>query len=84
MATDFVKQIQKATPRTFTAEEKIRIVLEGLCAEVPVTELCRRHGIPIRFITAYQSHVAQSCVVVTAAVDQIQNGSAERIWVKRV
>ncbi len=30
MATDVVKQIRKATRRKFTAEEKIRIVLEGL------------------------------------------------------
>ena len=30
MTTDIVKQIRKATRRRFTAEEKIRIVLEGL------------------------------------------------------
>ena len=46
MATDVVKQIRKATRRKFTAEEKIRIVLEGLRGEVPITELCRRHSIP--------------------------------------
>lgn len=46
MAADVVKQIRKATRRTFSAEDKIRIVLEGLRGEVPVTELCRRHSIP--------------------------------------
>jgi hypothetical protein len=30
MATDVVKQILKATRRKFTADEKIRVVLEGL------------------------------------------------------
>ena len=45
MATDVVKQIRKATRRKFTAEEKIRIVLEGLRGEIPVSELCRKHGI---------------------------------------
>jgi len=30
MATDVVKQIRKATRRQFTAEQKIRVVLEGL------------------------------------------------------
>ena len=30
MAGDVVKQIRKATRRKFSAEEKIRIVLEGL------------------------------------------------------
>jgi transposase len=46
MATDVVKQIRKATRRKFTAEEKIRIVLESLRGEVPISELCRRHSIP--------------------------------------
>ena len=45
MATDVVKQIRKATRRQFTAEEKIRVVLEGLRGETPVPELCRKHGI---------------------------------------
>jgi transposase len=45
MATDVVKQIRKATRRKFTAEKKIRVVLEGLRGEVPVSELCRKHGI---------------------------------------
>ena len=40
-----VKQIRKATTRKFSAEEKIRIVLEGLRGEVPITELCRKEGI---------------------------------------
>ena len=40
-----VREIRKATRRKFTAEEKIRIVLEGLRGEIPVTELCRREGI---------------------------------------
>ena len=45
MTSDVVKQIRKATHRRFTAEEKIRIVLEGLRGEIPVTELCRKEGI---------------------------------------
>ena len=45
MAKNVVKQIRKATRRRFSAEEKIRIVLEGLRGEIPVTQLCRREGI---------------------------------------
>ena len=45
MAKNVVRQIRKATRRRFSAEEKIRIVLEGLRGEIPVTELCRREGI---------------------------------------
>jgi transposase len=45
MAKNVVQEIRKATRRKFTAEEKIRIVLEGLRGEIPVTELSRREGI---------------------------------------
>jgi transposase len=40
-----VKEIRRQTRRKFTAEEKIRIVLEGLKGEASITELCRREGI---------------------------------------
>jgi len=40
-----VKQIRKATARKFSDEEKIRVVLEGLRGEIPITELCRKEGI---------------------------------------
>ena len=44
-AKDVVKQIRKATRRKFSADEKIRIVLEGLRGETPISEICRREGI---------------------------------------
>ena len=40
-----VSQIRRKTRRKFSAEEKIRIVLEGLRGEGSVSELCRREGI---------------------------------------
>jgi transposase len=33
------------TRKQYSAEEKIRIVLDGLCGEVSIAELCRREGI---------------------------------------
>ena len=45
MAKNIVAEIRKATRRKFSAEEKIRIVLEGLRGQVSVSELCRREGI---------------------------------------
>ena len=45
MAKNIVNQIRKATRRKFSAEEKIRIVLEGLRGEIPISELARREGI---------------------------------------
>ena len=40
-----VKQIRKATAKKFSAEDKIRIVLEGLRGEITISELCRKVGI---------------------------------------
>jgi transposase len=40
-----VKDIRRATRRQFSAEEKIRIVLDGLRGEITIAELCRREGI---------------------------------------
>jgi len=40
-----VREIRRNTRRKYSAEEKIRIVLEGLKGEVSISELCRREGI---------------------------------------
>ena len=40
-----VRDIRRATRRHYSAEEKIRIVLEGLRGEESIAELCRREGI---------------------------------------
>jgi transposase len=42
---DVVKKIRKATRRKFSADDKIRIVLEGLRGETSISEICRREGI---------------------------------------
>lgn len=44
-AEKIVKDIRRETRRHFSAEEKIRIVLEGLRGEDSISELCRREGI---------------------------------------
>ena len=41
-----VRDIRRATRRQFSAEEKIRIVLEGLRGEDSIAELCRRRALP--------------------------------------
>ena len=40
-----VKDIGRATRKQYSAEEKIRIVLDGLKGEDSIAELCRREGI---------------------------------------
>jgi len=44
-AEKHVKEIKRKTRRQYSAEEKIRIVLEGLRGEYSIAELCRREGI---------------------------------------
>jgi transposase len=40
-----IKDIRRATRRQYSAEEKIRIVLDGLRGEDSIAALCRREGI---------------------------------------
>ena len=44
-AEQVLKDIRRQTRRQYSAEEKIRIVLEGLRGEENISELCRREGI---------------------------------------
>ncbi len=44
-AEKHVNAIRRATRKQYSAEEKIRIVLEGLRGEYSIAELCRREGI---------------------------------------
>ena len=44
-AESVVRGIDRRTRRTFTSEEKIRIVLEGIRGEESIATLCRKNGI---------------------------------------
>ena len=44
-AEQFIKRVRRVSRRQFSAEEKVRVVLEGFRREVRVSELCRREGI---------------------------------------
>ena len=44
-ADKLVKNIRRKTRQTYSAEEKIRIVLAGLRGEESISVLCRREGI---------------------------------------
>ena len=39
-----VRSIRRATRKKYTAEEKVRMVLEGLRGESTIAELCRKEG----------------------------------------
>ena len=40
-----VKDIKRKTRKQYSAEEKIRIVLDGLRGEESIAEICRQEGI---------------------------------------
>lgn len=44
-AEKVIRDIRRETRRKYSAEEKIRIVLEGLRGEDSIAELCRREGV---------------------------------------
>jgi len=56
-ARALIRRTRQVTRRKFPAEEKIRIVLEGIRGEVAVSELCRREASP----TASKSPRARNC-----------------------
>jgi len=56
-ARALIRRTRQVTRRKFPAEEKIRIVLEGIRGEVAVSELCRREASP----TASKSPRACNC-----------------------
>ena len=40
-----INEIRRHTRKKYSAEEKVRIVIEGLRGETSIAELCRREGI---------------------------------------
>ncbi len=44
-AQSTVRKIRRQTKKKYSAEDKIRIVIEGLRGEMSVAELCRKEGI---------------------------------------
>jgi transposase len=40
-----IREVKRNTRRRFSAEDKIRIVLEGFRKEIPISDLCRRENI---------------------------------------
>jgi transposase-like protein len=45
LAEEAIRDVRRKTRRRFSAEEKIRIVIEGLRGEESIASLCRREGI---------------------------------------
>ena len=57
-AEQVIKDIRRATRKQYSAEEKIRIVLEGLRGEESIAALCRREGAPMIDCQQNTGHLA--------------------------
>lgn len=60
-AEKVLKDIRRATRRHFSAEEKIRVVLEGLRGEESIAELCRREGIATSMYYGWSKDFLEAC-----------------------
>ena len=66
-----IRDIKRKTRKQYSAEEKIRIVLDGLRGEDSIAELCRRggqcggaaqhEGTPVQLILVLPSHFLRAC-----------------------
>jgi transposase len=43
--TQLIRRVRQATRKRYSAEEKIRIVMEGIRGDDPISTICRREGI---------------------------------------
>ena len=86
-----VRDIRRATRRKYSAEEKIRIVIEGLRGEDSIAELCRREGINANvyyrwskeFMEAGKKRLAGD-IVREATTDEVKELRAESAALKEV
>ena len=60
-AEQVVKDIRRATRRHFSAEDKIRIVLDGLRGEDSIAELCRKEGITQSLYYVWSKEFMEAC-----------------------
>lgn len=67
-AEQVIKDIRRATHRHFSAEDKIRIVLDGLRGEDSIAELCRKGG----WQEAAGGRHRHGCVFDSAALEQMR------------
>src|ERR1700756_4808853 len=82
-----VRDIRRATRRHHSAEEKIRIVLEGLRGEDRIAELCRKEGINTNLYCRWSKEFLEGgkkrLAGATARV-RTRNSVGTRDWLSRL
>ena len=86
-----VRDIRRATRRHYSAEEKIRIVLEGLRGEDSIAELCRKEGINQNLYYRWSKEFLESGkkrlagdTAREATTDEVKNLRQETLGLKEV
>ena len=46
-ASSLISELKRKTRRTYSSEEKIRIVIDGMRGEMTIAELCRKKSLQI-------------------------------------
>ena len=71
-----VREIRRKTRKKYSAEEKVRIVLEGLRGEEKIAELCRREGTRLPALGNHSQSFLTCCYTVLPCLlhDGIQFG----------
>ena len=90
-AESVVREIRRKTRKKYSAEEKIRIVLEGLRGEEGISALCRREGInpnlyykwSKEFLEAGKSRLAGD-IKREATTGEVQNLKSENSDLKQL
>ena len=86
-----VRDIRRATRRNYSAQEKIRIVLQGLRGEDSIAELCRKEGINQNLYYHWSKEPLEAGkrrlagdVVREATTDEVKNLRQETLGLKEV
>ena len=74
-----IKDIKRKTRKQYGAEEKIRIVLDGLRGEDSIAELCRREGIAQSLYYKWSKDFMEAGMSVFKQMGQIRR-QAKRVF----
>ncbi len=72
-AEKVIKDIRRATRKQYSAEEKIRIMLEGLRGEESIAALCRREGIAESLYYNWSKEFLDAGKKRLAATDEVKH-----------
>ena len=78
-AEEAVRDIRRATRRHFSAEEKIRIIVEGLRGEDSIAELCAKKASPRTSTTDGRKSFSKPVGLITSSKAQPTTRSTRRV-----